>query len=85
MSDSWTSAFNIKNGVEYKGNVGYRLYNEGDYNINTDSFIDQGWSAETAAYSGMSDELSFYFWNIEGGATGILSASAAILTLIEAF
>ena len=43
LSNSSGSEFDLKDGVGYQVAFGYRVFREGDYNINSDELTDSGW------------------------------------------
>lgn len=75
-SNDNSSEFYLKNAVEYEVTVGYNLYDGDDYKLDTDSLT----SRKRPQYSAESAPLKFYWWNIDGAA-GLVASATAIVAL----
>lgn len=79
--DDERSEFNLKNAIEYEVTLGYNIYNY-YYNIDLDRLNDISWNAHVPMFSAQSDTMSFYYWNLEGCASGILSTALATVAML---
>ena len=81
LGDSYYSAFPIKNNVAYPVVVGYNLYNKG-YSLQSDTLLDEGWSAKIPVFAGQSEVMEFTWWNVEGAFTAFTAGIAAIVAVL---